>query len=173
MNELILCRPTKEMETKLLEYKEEYFRSGSTNVNGSSGLAYYDCFDEWLQFISSIEGCKRPNDVKISTFFSVRKKDNKIIGSLKIRHLMRDQAEEYGGHISYGVRPSERGKGYGKKQLHLALELARDMEITEVLIVCDKSNIASAKTAISCGGELHKEYIVDGTERQHYRIENY
>lgn len=33
---------------------------------------------------------------------------------------------ELGGHIGYGIRPSERGKGYGKQQLALALLEAKN-----------------------------------------------
>jgi predicted acetyltransferase len=54
---------------------------------------------------------------------------------------------ENGGHIAYGIRPSERKKGYGKQQLLLILDVARNMNIPKVMIVCDKDNIASAKTA--------------------------
>ncbi|GGG12892.1 GNAT family N-acetyltransferase [Paenibacillus aceti] len=32
----------------------------------------------------------------------------------KLRHRLNDKLMRYGGHIGYMVRPSERGKGYGK-----------------------------------------------------------
>jgi predicted acetyltransferase len=78
---------------------------------------------------------------------------------------------ENGGHIAYGIRPSERKKGYGKQQLLLILDGARSMNMPKVMIVCDKDNIASAKTALSCYGILTSEIIYEGVEQQHYLID--
>ena len=39
------------------------------------------------------------------------------------------------------------------------------------VIACDKSNVASAKTAMSCGGILTKEFEEDGVWKQHYTID--
>ena len=81
------------------------------------------------------------------------------------------ELEEHGGHIGYGVRPSERRKGYGKQQLLLVLDAARQMKIPKVMISCDKDNIASGKTAVSCGGILTRESIFDDKEQQIYWID--
>ena len=83
---------------------------------------------------------------------------------------MRDNNLENGGHIAYGIRPSERKKGYGVQQLLLVLEVARSIEIPKVMITCDKDNIASAKTVLSCGGILTSENIYEGVMQQHYCI---
>jgi len=40
----------------------------------------------------------------------------------------------------------------------------------EVMIVCNKDNIASARTAMSCGGILIKEFEEDGILHQGYII---
>lgn len=170
MNDLILIRPSKVLEREIMEYRQEYFDFGESQVNGSCGLAYYDNFDEWLNLVLSIEKDKLRNGVHTSTFFSVRKKDNKIIGSIKLHHFLTPDLEN-GGHIAYGIRPSERKKGYGKQQLMLILAFARKMKIPKVMIVCDKDNIASAKTAISCNGILINDVIYKGVEQQHYSIE--
>lgn len=76
-----------------------------------------------------------------------------------------------GGHIAYGIRPFERGKGYGKLQLELASNYAKSLGLREVIIACDKSNTASAMTAKACGGVLSNEFIEDGVIKQHYSIE--
>lgn len=170
MNDLILIRPSKVLEREILEYRQEYFDFGETQVNGSCGLAYYNDFDEWLNLVLSIEKDKLGNNVHTSTFFSVRKEDNKIIGSVKLHHTLTSDLEN-GGHIAYGIRPSERKKGYGKQQLLLILDVARNMNIPKVMIVCDKDNIASAKTASSCNGILTNEIIYEGAEQQHYWID--
>jgi predicted acetyltransferase len=140
-------------------------------INGSCGLARFDNFDEWLELVLSIEKDKLRNNVHASTFFSIRKTDNKIIGSIQLRHFLTPDLEKHGGHIGYGIRPSERRKSYGKQQLFLVLDIARNMKIPKVMISCDKHNIPSKKTALSCGGVLTYENIYKGKEQQIYWID--
>lgn len=49
MGELILVKPSKDLEEKTLDYKQEYLDFGEANINGSCGLARYNDFDEWLE----------------------------------------------------------------------------------------------------------------------------
>ncbi len=82
-----------------------------------------------------------------------------IIGRVHIRHILNDFLLNYGGHIGYYIKPSKRKMGYGLKILQLALEEARKMDMTEILVTCDENNIGSQKIIESCGGVL--ENIVD------------
>ncbi len=77
-----------------------------------------------------------------------------------------------GGHIGYGVRPSERRKGYATQMLALALERCKGLELDRVLITCDKNNSASAATilrAAACwktrfwekNGEITQRYWIN------------
>lgn len=159
------------MEKAILDYKKEYLDSGATSINGSCGLLRYDDFDEWLELVLSIEKDRLKNDFHASTFFSVRKSDGKIIGSIQLRHFLTPELEEHGGHIGYGIRPSERRKGYGKQQLSLVLDAARDLKIPKVMITCDKDNIPSSRTALSCGGVLTCENVYNGVEQQIYWVD--
>ena len=43
--------------------------------------------------------------------------------------------------------------------------------LQQVIVACDKDNVASAKTAMSCGGILVKEFTEDGVAKQHYLFE--
>ncbi|WIV12851.1 hypothetical protein [Proteiniborus sp. MB09-C3] len=47
INNLFLIKPSKVLERKIWEYRQEYFDFGETQVNGSCGLAYHDNFDGW------------------------------------------------------------------------------------------------------------------------------
>ncbi len=167
-DELALVIPSKELKEEILQYKEEHFKYGDTQIHGSGGLAYYDDFDEWLEHINAIR--KKDNDVQTSTFFSKRLSDGKLIGCLKIHHTLNDELKN-GGHIAYGIRPSERQKGYGTKQLELILNFAKQSGLQQVIVACDKDNVASARTAMSCGGILQKEFTEDGVIKQHYSFE--
>lgn len=171
MNDLVLLKPSKEMEEAIWAYRQEHIRYGETHINGSCGLFHHHDFDEWLELVLSIEKDKLRNGVHASTFFSVRKSDNKIIGSIQLRHTLTEELEKHGGHIGYGVRPDERRKGYGKQQLLLVLDRARAMGIPKVMISCDKDNIASSQTAASCGGVIFCENVYQGKEQLLYWID--
>lgn len=162
MNDLILVRPSAEMRNEIWEYRQEFFDNGEVRVNGSCGISHYETFDEWLEYVLAVETEKFKNGVHASTFFSVRKSDNKIVGSIQLRHSLTEELRQHGGHIGYGIRPSERKKGYGKQQLQLVLEEAKRMGLDRVMITCEDYNKASAQTAISCGGILSGESVVKG-----------
>jgi predicted acetyltransferase len=172
-NDLILVRPSKCIEKEILEYRQEYFSFGETQINGGCGIANTNNFDEWLELVLSIEKDKLRNNVHASTFFSMRKTDCKIIGSIQLRHSLTPELEMHGGHIGYGIRPTERRKGYGRQQLLLVLNEAYNMKISKVMIICDKDNVPSAKTALSCGGILTNENIYEGILQQIYWIDLY
>ena len=169
-NDLILIEPSEYMEELALDYKKEHFAFGDMQVHGSGGLAFYDDYRDWLKHIDSIRTPSSQRPIKTSTFFSKRVSDGKLIGCIKIHNSLTDELKN-GGHIAYGIRPSERGKGYGKKQLQLGLAYAKHLRMDHVIITCGRDNAASASTAISCGGVLVKEFEEDGIIKQHYQIE--
>lgn len=171
-DELFLVKPSKTLEQEIWNYRQEYFDYGADTVNGSSGIAHFNQFDDWLEFVLAIEKDKLSRQhVHASTFFSMRKSDNRIIGSIQLRHTLTPELEKHGGHIGYGIRPTERGKGYGNQQLLLILDIARSMKLPKVLIICDADNIPSNKTALSCGGILSCTDIYEGKRQNSYWIE--
>ncbi len=172
MNELKLIKPSKNLQSDIWNYRQECFDYGETRINGSCGISFFDNFDEWLQLVLSIEKDKSSREnIHASTFFSLRKSDNKIIGSIQFRHTLTEELKRHGGHIGYEIRPSERRKGYAKQQLLLVLDIARQMRIPKVMISCDKDNISSARTAISCGGVLTWEGLYKNKIEQIYWID--
>lgn len=157
MCELILVEPNETHKAACMEYRQEYIANGARNINGSSGLIRYADYDEWLEKIMSGMNA----DVPATTYLSIRKSDNRIIGTIQLRHHLNESLEKSGGHIGYGIRPSERGKGYGTQQLSLVLEEARKLKIDKVMISCEKNNSASAKVALNNGGVLALERYDD------------
>ena len=75
------------------------------------------------------------------TSYFVVNENNKLIGGASIRHYLTIDGYNYGGHIGYGIRPSEREKGYGTQILKLALEEAKKLKIYKVLLVCLETNM--------------------------------
>lgn len=128
----------------------------------------YHHFDTWLQ---SLE-VKQPTEKAVpdSTFFCLDAARNRMVGAVNIRHFLNERLLKNGGHIGDGVRPSERGRGIGTKMIGLALDECRKLGIEKVLMVCDKDNIASARTIRKNGGVLENEITVDGIIEQRYWI---
>lgn len=95
---------------------------------------------------------------------------NIFVGAVNIRHCLNESLLFDGGHIGDGIRPSERRKGYATAMIKLALLECKKIGITKVLMVCDKDNIASAKSIIKNGGILENEIYSDGVLQQRYWI---
>ena len=87
---------------------------------------------------------------------------DKFIGRVNIRHWLVPHLMQFGGHIGYMIRPTERGKGYGNLQLALALDYCREhlrdaIDGGKVLVTCDDDNIRSAKVIEANGGVLENK----------------
>lgn len=83
--------------------------------------------------------------------------DNKPVGFADLRHFLTPALREAGGNIGYAIRPTERGKGYGKKLLELLLAEAREKGLEKVLITALPTNAASIGVAKANGGQLTKQ----------------
>jgi predicted acetyltransferase len=109
--------------------------------------------------------------VPSSTYWLVNE-DRKIIGVVNIRHRLTEKLFHSGEHIGYGIRPSERRKGYTTKLLSLSLEKAKELGIQKVLVVCDADNIGSEKTILNNGGICDIDYVMeDGNIVKRFWIE--
>ncbi len=93
-----------------------------------------------------------------------------MVGAVNIRHYLNEALLLNGGHIGDGVVPSERRKGIATAMISLSLEECRKLGIDQVLMVCDKENVGSAKSIINNGGILENEVVVDGVTEQRYWI---
>ncbi|GKU30518.1 acetyltransferase [Clostridium folliculivorans] len=129
----------------------------------------YSSWLETLELYRKRETCP-PHLSPSDTFFLVNE-NNSLLGAISIRHYLSEQLLKLGGHIGYGIRPTERRKGYATEMLKLALEKCRYMGIEQVLITCDKDNIGSSKTIIANNGVLENEIVEDnGNIVQRYWI---
>lgn len=107
-----------------------------------------------------------------SVFFLLDVERDILLGAVNIRHYLNDYLLQFGGHIGDGIRPSERRKGYATEMIRLALIECKKLGIDRVLMVCDKSNIGSAKSIINNGGILENEFVdEDGEINQRYWID--
>ena len=162
---LKLVTPTIEHKELALDYIQEHFDYGS-NINGVGGLnRYLDDYEGWLQKLHEDRSRIVNEDrVPAETYFLVRSEDSKIIGMINIRLELNERLRNSSGHIGYGIRPTERRKGYNKINLYLALLECKKRGIKEVMLSCDKSNLGSAKSMIALSGKLTREYYSEADE---------
>ncbi|MDE5888400.1 MAG: GNAT family N-acetyltransferase, partial [Bacilli bacterium] len=159
MENLRLIEPSIEHKEEGIDYINEHLKYNS-EINGSGGLdRYLDNYEGWLIKLENDRNNPEPNRVHALTYYLVRESDNRIIGMINIRLELNEALRQCGGHIGYGIRPSERRKGYNKINLYLALEICKQYGLEEILLDCEKDNLGSRKTIEALGGILVSEYI--------------
>lgn len=84
-------------------------------------------------------------------------KDGTYYGSVYIRHRLNWHLEKWGGHASFSIRPSLRGKGFGKKILQKAMPYINYLGIDRALLTVDPENIAAIRIIEFCGGKFEDE----------------
>lgn len=167
---LKLVKPTLSMEKEYIDYITEWESTDERIVPNSSkrdNMNFKELVNKWGEYES--ENIYDKGLVPSSIYFLVDE-DKKIYGVIDIRHDLNDYLSQYGGHIGYGVRPSQRRKGYASQMLTLALPIAKELGINNALITCDKNNTGSAKTIINNGGILENEVINGDETTQRYWI---
>src|SRR5690606_26210687 len=152
---LVKLDPT--YRTLLYELMEEWSKERQITPWAVRRIDYKSDFDLYLESLEN--GFKT---IKESTFFLLDEDENRFIGAVNIRHELNEMLLLKTGHIGYGLRPSARGKGYAKTMLKLALDECLKLGITKVLVICDRDNLPSKHTILSCGGVLENEIVYEG-----------
>ncbi len=162
-----LENPSMERKNDVIEYMNEHVKYNSI-INGTGsfdhvleGETYEECMDRYYK-IQDNEYAKSIDRCPGKTYFLIRKNDNKLIGMINIRHHLTPKMLVHGGHIRYGIRPTERRKGYNKINLYLGLLKAlEEFNLDKVMFDCDVKNLGSDKTIQALGGVLERTDIDD------------
>ena len=165
-----LKRPTKEYESEALAFKQEFFDSGETTINGSELLDQMDSYDEWLKSVTDNISPDTVNSewVVTDTYFAFDEDDN-IVGIIDLRHELNDFLKDF-GNSGYSVRPSQRRKGYATEMLKLIIERARQIGMDKLQLSVETSNEASVKTITKNGGKYERSFSFEGEEADVYII---
>ena len=158
MNELELQLPTLHHKKAAENFKSEFLEKQEPVIYGSALFDQME-YEQWLTHNTNNrqESTVSIGWVPATTFFAVRKRDQKMIGMIDIRHnLEHEFLAQYGGHIGYSVRPSERKKGYATEILKMGIEYAKSLHIEKLMIACFSDNLPSIKTIVKCGGVLYE-----------------
>lgn len=164
MEKFYLEEPSLKRKEEIIEYVNE-FKKYNSDLNGIGALdkiLYKVSFEEALEICLNArnkEYAKKVGRSQSKTFLLIRQNDNKIVGSINVRWNLSPSMLEFGGHIGYGIRPTERRKGYNKINLYLGLIEAKKLGLDKVMLDCDVENIGSKKTMEALGGKIERTEI--------------
>ena len=156
--------PSLERKNEIINYINEFVEYNS-DINGTGSL---DMILDGYTFEQVLDRClnmqyeeyaKANGRCQGKTYLLIRTNDNKIDGTINIRWNLSDEMKQFGGNIGYGIRPTERRKGYNKINLYLGLIEAKKIGLDEVMLDCDVENLGSSKSIEALGGILERTEI--------------
>ncbi len=151
---LVLTELNKDLKAEFLDYlasfENEKIIPMSIDIKNKT-------FDEFLEHLHLMKTDPPRLLVPATNFFLINEENNEIIGAINVRHFLSAQLVKFGGHIGYSIKKSYRGKGLAKTMLKMAKPFLESHNLKEVLICCDKENIASRKTIESFNAFLENE----------------
>lgn len=161
MEKFFLEKPSVERKKEIIEYLDEFIKYGS-NINGTGSL---DKIYDGYTFEQALDRCFKMEDEEYAksvdrcpgkTFLLIRKEDNRIVGTINVRWNLNETMKKFGGNIGYGIRPTERRKGYNKINLYLGLIEAQKLGLNKVMLDCSVTNLGSDRTIKALGGILER-----------------
>lgn len=134
----------------------------------------FETIEEFAKFIKMLDNAENgivSEGFSSTTSYFVIDENGRLIGATSLRHYLTVEGFNTWGHIGYGVRPSERKKGYATQMLMLTLEEAKKKNIRKVLLGAHTSNIGSCRVIEKCGGIL--ENVVKAPDVENETINRY
>lgn len=155
--------PQKEDKELVESYIEEHYYNDETSLSASNMLTSMK-WEDWVKKISDNATIGDEEWGKSLTYLVID--NNKLIGFLSIRYDLPQHLVDLYGHIGYGVRPTERRKGYATRMLKYALLECKKIGMESVILGCYEDNIGSVKIITNNGGIL----IRKEKNKKYYRI---
>ena len=164
MEKFYLEMPSLERKNQIIDYVNE-FALYNSETNGMGSLRK---ILEGYTFEQALEVCLRMQDEEYAkklgrcqskTFLLIRENDDRIIGAINVRWNLPESMKQFGGNIGYGIRPTERRKGYNKINLYLGLIEAQKLGLNLVMLDCDVNNLGSVKTMQALDGKLERTEV--------------
>ncbi len=142
--------PTENNREDVLSFYTEIEESGGECI----GFGNYKEYDLWLSGMQKrFAGKDLPEGYVRENFYLCYDKEI-LIGVFSLKFTLIQSLLNFGGHIGYAVRPSERNQGWAIQILKQGLTPAKQFNFDRVLCVCDEDNYGSEKVILKNGGVL-------------------
>lgn len=157
---LVLKKPNIDCKERVLGFKKEFI-DNKEELRGTAFLETTEDFEDWLGILKANfdEETVMNGYVPASTYMVLSEDgDSKeIIGMLDVRHRLNEYLEKYSGHVSYSIAKQFRNQGYATEMLRQALDICQVYGIDDVLVTCDKENLAGIRTIEKNNGKFENE----------------
>ena len=169
---LALIEPTEELADAFEAFRSAFAEAGEEYIPGVGCWEKVDTRTMIRRLLDCARGVNVPENFVPATTYWLCRDGREVLGTVNIRHRLTEMLLNEGGHIGYAIRPGERGKGYGRLQCALALDKARALGLSRVLITCDEGNTASARVIEANGGVLEDHRATSsGVVKKRYWVE--
>lgn len=157
-------------EERFREYLSEWHDANEKIVPMSTDIKDKS-FSKWREETLAFRNEKTVPEwfVRSETFF-LCEDNGYILGAVNIRYALNENLMKSGGHIGYGIRPSERSKGYAFIILKLALDKLASEGVKKALLTVSRSNKDSRNVIRKAHGILENSYEKDGDVTERYWI---
>ncbi len=145
--------PTEQNREDVLSFYNEIEKSGGECI----GIGNYKDYDLWLKGMQNRHTGKNLPDGYVRENFYLCYEDDFLVGVFSLKFELTDFLLNFGGHIGYATRPSERNRGLATQMLKQGLEISKQFGFERILCVCDEDNYASEKVILKNGGVLENE----------------
>ena len=152
--------PTLDDYEILKDYVIEHYSNHERSISASLGLTNMK-YEDWVNKVN--RNSEEATDECGRYYLYLAFDGDRLVGLLNIRYDLSENLKELYGDIGYGVRPSERRKGYATQMLKDALEICIEKQMKEVIVGCYEKNYGSNRTIQNNGGVL---YRISATEKK-------
>lgn len=166
MSNIILIKPSRVLFEQYKEMMDEWNMEGSRIAPWPLHLKYHtiELYNDMLKRIDEVEkGINLDGFASSTTYWLYDVENDIVIGASNIRHFLDETGKKYWGHIGYGIRPSERRKGYGTLILRLSLEKAKELNLNKVFLGAYLGNVGSWKIMEKLYAKFEKIVYEEGT----------
>lgn len=145
--------PTELNRDDVLSFYNEIEKSGGECI----GIGNYRDYDAWLTGMRNRHTGKNLPEGYVRENFYLCYENDRLIGVFSLKFELTDFLLNYGGHIGYATRPSDRNRGLATQMLKQGLQLAKEFGFYRILCICDNDNYASEKVILKNGGVFENE----------------
>lgn len=152
---LTFIQPNLQHREQVIEFRRE-FNAVFPALHGANEL---NSFTDggivgWFNYLNTPAGTQwfEYQKVEDSTYLAI--KNEKVVGIMNLRHQLNDFLLAYGGHLGYSTHPHFQGQGMATQMVAFAKERFKALGLTQILITCERGNLASQRVILKSGGKL-------------------